>query len=54
MQGGALVGIMSERDYTRKVVLEAGPSQRHPRARDHGGPPITVAPQQTVDGACTS
>ncbi len=50
MQEGRLVGIMSERDYTRKVVLK-GRSSRDTRVREiMADSPITVGPQQTVDG----
>jgi CBS domain-containing protein len=51
MQSERLVGIMSERDYTRKVILK-GRSSRDTRVREiMAASPITVGLQQTVD-AC--
>jgi len=51
MEGDRLVGILSERDYTRKVMLK-GRASRETKVREimvEG--PITVAPEQSVD-AC--
>jgi CBS domain-containing protein len=51
MEGGALRGIMSERDYARKVIL-LGKSSQDIAVRDiMSDKVITVSPAQTVD-AC--
>ena len=44
-----LVGIMSERDYARKVVLKGRTCERHEVAEIMTSPVIFVAPQNTVD-----
>jgi CBS domain-containing protein len=49
MDGGAIVGILTERDYARKVVL-AGRSSRESAIRDvMTAEVICVPPAQTVD-----
>ena len=51
MEGGALRGIMSERDYARKVIL-LGKSSQDITVRDiMSDKVVTVSPAQTVD-AC--
>ena len=43
------MGIVSERDYTRKVILK-GRASKDTRVREiMASPPITVTPEQTVD-----
>lgn len=49
MEGGALRGIMSERDYARKVIL-LGKSSQDIAVRDiMSDKVVTVSPTQTVD-----
>lgn len=45
---GALLGIISERDYARKVILKNRSSQDTPVAEIMSAPPVTVAPTDTV------
>jgi len=49
MSGGSLLGIVSERDYTRKVVLK-GKSSKQTAVRDIVSTPVvTATPQDTVE-----
>ena len=49
MEKGAIVGIFSERDYARKVILE-GRSSRQTLVRDlMSAPVLFVRPDQTID-----
>ncbi len=49
MQEGALLGILSERDYARKVFLIGRSSKETLVHEVMSGPPITVGPKTTVD-----
>jgi CBS domain-containing protein len=48
MRGTDLVGVMSERDYVRKVILK-GYSSRALTVEDIMSAPVMVAPQTSVD-----
>ena len=51
VEGGKVIGMMSERDYTRKVALK-GKSSKETKVREiMGTPVITVPPEQPV-GDC--
>jgi len=50
MSEGKLVGILSERDYARKVILKGKSSKTTPVREIMTAPVIYVNPQETVDG----
>src|SRR3982074_1324260 len=49
MTGSRLVGVFSERDYARKVILKGKASKETPIWEIMSSPPIVVRPDQTVD-----
>jgi CBS domain-containing protein len=48
MEGESLLGIISERDYARKVILNHRSSHDTPVGDIMSAPPVTVAPEETV------
>lgn len=49
MEGHRLVGVLSERDYARKVILKGRASRDTPVREIMTAEVVTVSPQQTVD-----
>jgi CBS domain-containing protein len=49
VQSGQIVGIFSERDYARKIILQGKSSKQTPVSEVMTQPPVMVGPEETVD-----